>query len=137
MTPLLTSKDLPKKPKKSYPPVKWMEPEEPRDQKSKQTLYWSDPFARAVNGIKQVLESGDDRACEVLLSNIAVFRLNTELLKKYHALEKHVANLEKHVAENSYTIEELRDVFEEHKPPNGEEERRKAWIEMKRAIGLE
>lgn len=89
-----------------------------------------DPFAAAVSGLKQIFDSGDDRVCEAILANIGAFSFASQLLNKYRSLEKQVSK-------NTDIIEHLKDVIEEHKPPKGEEERRKAWIAMKKAIGLD
>ena len=81
-----------------------------------------DPFAHAVSALKDIFDSGDPNVKSAILANINASQFTAHLLTRYENLESRL-----HAVET---------ILNEYGPPEGKEERRRAWIKMKKAIGL-
>lgn len=82
-----------------------------------------DPFAQAVSALRTIFDFDDPMIRSAIVANVKIFQLTVSIIRRYKSMEQRMEAVEK--------------VLKKHAPPEGTEERRRSWIEMKKAIGLD
>ncbi len=79
--------------------------------------------------LKKVFEFDDPTVRAAILDNFNTLGFSSQLLERYNELSKKFDNLQA-------LMEKLYDALKNETPPEGLEERRHLWLEMKKAIGF-
>lgn len=83
----------------------------------------SDPFLNAISHLKKVFDAGDESLKHIVMVCLEVVGVASDIIKNQKDL--------------SQTIDNLRQIINSHHPPEKDDERREAWMEMKKVIGID
>lgn len=94
-----------------------------------------DPYKEFLSMTREILTSETDYS-NSLAVNIKSFHRAIETEKKLSDHEKRLSMVEKKVVKDTNKIiVDVKEILEKDQPPEGIEERRESWIEMKKTFG--